>query len=1623
MASTTSRRRNASTTSENAGECVADARCMASWKRRQEATKVLRCATIDVGTSGGWGMACRVRYASSAGIMPREVKGISALAASFPSDWLLYVSLNCFPRNQSPMEIDAIVVMDTSILLLEIKDWDGKLTLRGDCWYLGRQNRGRSAVVLVEDKAKKLKTVIKGESPLAGAFYVHSRVVLTGTADRSNLPSQEADRVLTLLEATALPTTKKTLLPPDRMKLKKAFEFESDFDRIFLNSPKLFQASEADFAGYAVTERVVFDHPRHVWQDHFAQNKSEPRLKGVVRTWSFDKLPPGLNTAASRKLVSLRETNAFAYLQDVGSELVSRNRILRQANSDEEEIRTNHFEVRNIHPGYSTLDRFLVKQSENLTVDDRVVIAAALLTTVSQLHQSNVTHRDLGPRAVWLRSHSDHAMTGFMSCQLPDQGTVVDWLEDLRGYSAFLPETIFRDANTGFSRDVRACTALVSLILTGQIPTDQEANNAIDALPAELTGLGNWIRKGLSAGPACFGNVSVALDEFSELVEKKESGGIDSSLLDRFETATIPFIKWPPSGSVSQSAFKTHYASSHKDRPVQVKVWTSVRRGQSTAVDCSLLRMLASAEALMRAPLPGAPVFVESGLSPTGPFVVYETAPGVPLRDVEALPDGAGHEIAIKLLRTVSELHSRGIEHGDLSPANCVVDVSSGSICLIDPFDFSPVGDGSVRTPSMCPENWQTLSQVAIDRYAAVKLVTLLLRIENSPTSDAALICLELELERPVIETLEMAVSIVKRNLARLRAPEVSYFVLHTPGAVPGFGSEDPLYVRRAPERFILSSGKSQLVLLGTESKLLKYWFTEIDFSVLAGESESSHKDLPLRIEVERGPTGGFEELYAFLLGLKQFVAPMAAFPVASPPHLSAAPERWLDISSHWRHLIEVEEDARVEIRIIEILSTREATTLCKFANLGKAFDFDEEDQIEVHRDGRRVGNVDIAASDFPNAIAITCPRNEIRLAERLRLVGRRDQTSIDRRSRAVSRIIDGRSSIQKLLEYFEWNADLAPSFYDVSVADDELRETYNLNDGQREAFKKVLGTGPVGLLQGPPGTGKTRFIASLVHWLLTKGGAQRILVASQAHEALNNAVDALLILHKKQGTRPNLIRIGSKGITSRIRPYYTAELRERYRVRFEAADKFRFLQLTTAMGVDKEYATSVFDLDKSVGTLAKRCDSSKRGMDEEKDALAVDREKSRVQHARLVAAFAAAYRSVAGAQAAGIDPLKEYQELVVEQESRFPNVPLADRLAARKALVLTNDWLHSLGSPGRNFEEFLAKTRSVVAATCVGVGETRIRIDSHDFDWVIVDEAARCTPGELAVPIQVGRRVLLVGDHLQLPPMLSHDVVKRLREEDPERRETDYLVSDFERSFTSAYGQAVGSTLTEQYRMDPHICALVSECFYEPHKIRLTTSIDRPSSTFPGTSAPWLSSPIAWVDTVNSQLRREWRREDEDTTRNSAEVEAVLKVLGKVAEDSVLLKYLGSLEDETPIGVICMYSGQKEEIESAFSRQPVSQAFRRMVRVDTVDGYQGKENSIVVLSLVRDNPHGFPGHVGRPNRCNVAVSRAIDRLVIVGNSQMWGKRVAESSPMRRIWETLKKQQFSCSFVRAEDLR
>lgn len=1555
--------------------------------------------------------------------MAREIKGVDALAKAFPAEWLLYVSLNCFPRNQSPMEIDVLVVTDQCVLILEIKDWNGKLTSSGDRWFINGQSRGRSPVVQSSEKAKKLKTVLKGElGPIGKNLWVDHRVVLTGSANKQDLPPHEAQYVWSLVEACAIgdPIKRKNLLGSGRLSLFKLCQLETEFDRVTGNA-KLFQPLEADWGGFQVVERDIFVHPRGIWQDHRGERRGETRIKAMIRTWSFDKLPPGLNSADTRRLVAHRETKAFAYLQEMGSDLVTGNRVMREISAPHDEVLTQHFEVRSVVQGWTTLDRYLERARDDLSLQDRFVIAAGLLNLVSQLHRVSVIHRDLGPRALWIGSPSDMALTGLMSCQLPDQGTVADWLTDLRGYASPLPEDRTPGVlSTGRQRDVYLVTYLVVLVIAGQRP-DGDIQAAIDALPSDAKFLSDWLRKGLASDPACRFDDAISLtEEFSALIEPKQPAGVDQALLDRFDNSTNPYTQWMVLRLLSSKAQCTLYVSQTADgKPVTVKVWNGLRRGISVATDLALLRLLDSASRVHAAPINGLPTFLDMGLSPVGPYIVYEHCEGEVLSNIEHLTITETLTVGVNLMAAVTALHDLECDHGDVSPSNVIFERATQRVTLVDPFDLSAFGDGSVCTPAMCPPNWETWSQQSLDRYACLKVLESL--IDKSDPSQLAAVAeaIKQELARPIVESLEPAAVAFANALKQIKSPAPLRIEITTVANTNGFEGGRGFFVQREEieggrERVTVTNSHGQLQMEGDGEHVLSRRFQHPSFAALAHQSRAG-KPVDIEVAVARGEEDGFDNLYRHL---------RESAPSIEEHEQKDEPRgRALDVPWQWRRLIELEEQARVEVGITEIIGVRDGVVVCRYENLGRDFDFDAEAAVEVYNgSNKRVGEVDRNLSDFPSSLAVRVEARRVEVGDRLRLVDRREQSSIDRRARAVTRILEGRSIIPNLIDYFQSDLDVPSTKYPLSVIDEDL-SAYSLNDGQKNAFLSIIENGPVGLLQGPPGTGKTRFIAAFVHWLLTKGGSQRILIASQSHEAVNNAIDSLLTLFKRLGGRPNLLRIGSKGITDRIKPYHSAELRERYRVRFEAAAKYRFSQLTSAKGISRSFASELFDLDSTLGVLARRC-AALRALIENEDGTAAERERHQTQLRRVEAAFKDAAKQILGESVDADDPLAQVEQATKTIVAKHSDVSPADVTGTKQILALTRDWLSSLASPQRNFEEFLAKTRNVVTATCVGVGQTRIRIDSQVFDWVIVDEAARCTPGELAVPIQMARRVLLVGDHLQLKPMLSRDLLDILEEEsssDEPRGELE--ASDFERAFTSEYGRAVGSRFTEQYRMDPAICRMVSKCFYEPHAVRLTTSPLRVGglATSP-TGARWLASPMTWVDTSSHARAHESRPHHSTTRYNDAEVEAILWLLEDIASDAALVDQLCRGEDETPIGVICMYAGQKARLDSAWVRHAWDPRFRRLVRIDTVDSYQGKENAIVILSLVCNNKYGDIGHVKSPNRCNVAVSRARERLAIVGAKSMW-ERLSSQLPMASVLNYMKQDQANAVILGWEELR
>ncbi|EEZ82968.1 hypothetical protein VMC_21550 [Vibrio alginolyticus 40B] len=330
------------------------------------------------------------------------------------------------------------------------------------------------------------------------------------------------------------------------------------------------------------------------------------------------------------------------------------------------------------------------------------------------------------------------------------------------------------------------------------------------------------------------------------------------------------------------------------------------------------------------------------------------------------------------------------------------------------------------------------------------------------------------------------------------------------------------------------------------------------------------------------------------------------------------------------------------------------------------------------------------------------------------------------------------------------------------------------------------------------------------------------------------------------------------------------------------------------------------------------------------------------------------------------------------------------------------------MASSQSQFQNFLSKTRTLVCGTCVGIGRNHYGIQENTYDLVVIDEAARSPASELAIAMQVGRKVLLVGDHKQLPPLFDDAHIKAAKRVLPTVSTDEFKRSDFERAFVSSYGKTVGRFLKIQYRMIPAVGNLISECFYSEEG-GLETGRGVTKKTYLELFEE-ICTPVTWIDTSKAKRKS---FESKPTVKNANqksyvnryESEVILGLLSKLVShdnaESLLVE-----DDEPKIGIICMYGEQVRHLIREINGVAWARTLleKGIIKVDTIDSYQGKENDIVIVSLVRSNASGIQGYVSSENRANVALSRAKEALFIIGNSEMWNNH-NEGSAFGRVFK------------------
>ena len=289
---------------------------------------------------------------------------------------------------------------------------------------------------------------------------------------------------------------------------------------------------------------------------------------------------------------------------------------------------------------------------------------------------------------------------------------------------------------------------------------------------------------------------------------------------------------------------------------------------------------------------------------------------------------------------------------------------------------------------------------------------------------------------------------------------------------------------------------------------------------------------------------------------------------------------------------------------------------------------------------------------------------------------------------------------------------------------------------------------------------------------------------------------------------------------------------------------------------------------------------------------------------------------------------------------------------------------------------------------------------------------------------MQTGKRIVLVGDHKQLPPLYTSEHSNLLKKKlgiSNHKELDDVLKSDFEHVFNSPYGIRISAQLLQQYRMAPAIGNLVSDCFYEG---KLQTAVCEPPfdkkdnskrvvpSIYHSNKVKELQSTVTWVDTGGKGAFHQKISDEKTSLYNPHELNEIMNFLRRIDSDPALLERVNQnvKKDEAAIGIICAYAEQKKQLIKRFAVGNFSTLLQNSVKIDTVDSYQGKENRIVVFSVTRNTPDFSSAFLASENRVNVALSRSMDRLVIFGAMEMWEHEKNSNSPLYKTLAYIKKR-------------
>lgn len=479
-----------------------------------------------------------------------------------------------------------------------------------------------------------------------------------------------------------------------------------------------------------------------------------------------------------------------------------------------------------------------------------------------------------------------------------------------------------------------------------------------------------------------------------------------------------------------------------------------------------------------------------------------------------------------------------------------------------------------------------------------------------------------------------------------------------------------------------------------------------------------------------------------------------------------------------------------------------------------------------------------------------------------------------------------------------------------------------SLDITQKRAVKKVIEADDIALIQGPPGTGKTNVLVEVVRQILNENSInpalnQKILIVSQSHAAVDKILEDL----EPYISGVTTIRIGNEENVSQ--------------------------DIYSSFGLDPcQNSWTRESVEKCTAQLNQRL----------------------VKYNLLVEEFLEYSKQIESMSVSNIETKEKANlEKTINDFERIHHFSRTDTYI--KECLIMSQWILHLAEAGE-LGEYYINNASIVAGTCNGfISHPFVR--NAVFDYVIVDEAAKATLPEIMVSLVRSRKVVLVGDHKQLPPVFDTDALSRSEEKINIKTLQN---SGFGKMFEIVPDECK-ETLSTQYRMHPAIGDLVSQLFYDG-KVQNGLSEEDRALAFSFLD----NRAITWISTSQEGSVRFEQDAGKGKSGfvNSIEVTTIKRCL------NLLDKAMEETQSTYTVGVITPYRAQLELIKKRLSNE----TYRHFkVDINTVDAFQGSQRDIIIYSTVRSSKKPTIGFLREKARLNVSFSRAKSALIIIGDS------------------------------------